>query len=543
MNQVKSDLRFVLWALVAVVLLAPVQVWLELREFQSFEVRESLGMAGSAWVWMLMMMISVVALILVVQKDLPAGSKEFWLSRPFSRKGMVGSKIVVFFVFLGLLGVASLTAPLLGGGGEQWREFVMSFVMRSAWILGVAVVLASISSSLPQVLQNGLLVGGLVLVGGIAWARVLEFELYSRSSELRAAATLAAWVVFLIGAVALVARMYLRKSMERGVLWLVALLLVCAGIFQFWPISLSGDKMSVAEQKVEGWDRINLQLELREEDIQKFRRNGSQGSVNGVTTRQIPISGLLENLPMGYSVRDIFFSGRFEVDDETSWRVPWGFSRAQTFLPNDELQDYQDIELFQSPVYGPYEDKDSLRLKYLSLGSIPVRELKKWKGRSISYQGEAQVQAVKTSRLGRFRFGEDTLLDAPGARIKATFEGEDVIPDILRLDGKAWYPKPIFTGLDYQGIRVFLVNEEKKEFVELRSRDGGSSPIGRSSTWEQNFELTGNRWNRVFRERLDRKEWMGESFFYLYAPIPQGEFVVPVEMKGFRLEDVMGPFD
>ena len=46
MNQLKCDLKFVLWALVAVVLLAPVQVWLELREFEQFERGPDLGLVA-----------------------------------------------------------------------------------------------------------------------------------------------------------------------------------------------------------------------------------------------------------------------------------------------------------------------------------------------------------------------------------------------------------------------------------------------------------------------------------------------------------------
>ena len=540
-NQLKWDLKFVLWALVAVVLLAPVNVWLELREFERFEVRESFGMAGSTWVWVLMMMVSVVALVLVIQKDVPAGPKEFWLSRPVSRGGMLGSKLVVFVLFLILLGGASLVAPLMSGEGANWGRFLLSFITMSAWILGLAVVLAAVSSGLQQVLSNALVVGGVALVVTFVRMSFMESGIYPRSTEVTGSASMVGWVVFLLGAVILVAGMYLTKSMRKGLPLLIGLFVIFGGVFQFWSINLVGERMSHREME-EGWDRVNLRLELREEDKETYRTGSSLGSVNDVRVTSVPSSALVENLPEGYSVRDVFFAGRFEVDGELAWKCPRGFSRVPTYLPNGEFENMEELQLSWFVRYGLYEGEDNLRVTHLNLGKVPVMELKKWRGKSLSYRGRARVQAVKTVQLARFPFGEDVLLDERGVRIKVDFKDPSETSLAFEIEGRSWFPKPFFTSLDFQGIRYFLVNEERNQFVEVRKEGGGGAPDGRFYSWRQEFYLTGPG-GRALEKLADREEWLRESFVCLYAPIPQGEFVVPVELEDFRLGDVMESLD
>ena len=49
--------------------------------------------------------------------------------------------------------------------------------------------------------------------------------------------------------------------------------------------------------------------------------------------------------------------------------------------------------------------------------------------------------------------------------------------------------------------------------------------------------------SEIWKDLPNREEWLRECFFYLYVPVPKGEFVVPVELEDFRLDEVMGPFD
>ena len=543
-NQLKWDLRFVRWAFLILVIVAPLQVWLELREFQDFELGLDLGLVLSGWLWILMMMVSVVALILVVQKDVPTGGREFWLSRPVARGAMFFSKLSILALFLLVLATVWVAAPFLSGDGAHGALFVLSFANQSAWILGLAFVLAAISPSLPQLLRNGLMVGGLFFLVAFFWMNLRETGTSERHYDVRVSASLVARIVFLMGGVGLVAGLYSAKSIRQGLSLLMVLFLVCVGIVLFWPVNVVSEKISEAEKREEGWEQVSVGLELREDDIARYRRDSSYGAINGVRERQIRCSGLLANLPEGYSVRDFVFSGDFEVDGASIWSSSQGLSRLPTYLPDGALAGFENLK--SVPVgrdFGNFEGEHRLRLPQLKLASVPEDELKKWHGMSISYRGEARVEAVKTVRIARFQFGKDVLLDTHGMRMKVAFEGGGESPASFRIEGQAWYPRPFFTAVDYQGMRSFLVNEKEKTFFEVSSDGSGSGSRGKITYWDKEFDLTRWSWEEVFKELPNREEWLGESFVYLYGQISQGEFVVPVELEGFRLEDVTGSFE
>ena len=544
LNQLKCDLKFVLWALVALVLLAPVQVWLELREFENFERGLDLGLALSGWLWVLMMMVSVVAVVLVVQKDTPAGPREFWLSRPVSRETMFGSKLLIFGLFLAVLGTVWLMAPFLSGNKELGGLLLLSFVNHSAWVLALALVLSVISSGVPQVLQNGLMMGFLVIVVAFFQMNFFEAGFPPRPYEVGQSASLVARVVFIFGAIALVIWFYWAKSSKKGLQLVIALFFLSLGVILFWSVNLMADKMSKTVNRESGWDSVTVKLELREKDIERYQRNSSSGIVNGVKVRRIPCSGLLANLPEGYSVRNIAFSGDFEVNGKSMWSSPEGRSVISTYLPSDALTEYESLEsVDEGRLFGNLEGQRRLRVARLTLAGVPESELKQWRGKSISYRGQARVEAVKTVRIARFQFGEDVVLDTHGMRMKVAFKGEGENPSLFQIEGQAWYPRPFYTAWDYQGMRLFLVNEKEKSFFEVSRDRAGSGPRGRVSYWDMEFELTRWGWEKVLKKLPNREEWLSESFFYLYAPISQGEFVVPVALEDFRLEDVMGPLE
>ena len=539
-HQVRWDLKYVRWALVAVAVIAPLQVWLELREFGRFERGLDLGLPLSSWIWILLLMVSVVALVLVVQKDVPAGPREFWLSRPVSRGVMLGSKLIVFGLFLVFLGAVSLVAPLLSNEMEYGGEFVASYLVKSAWILMLAVVLAAVSSSLKAVVSNGLLLGALVILvlfvkGSFYDERAISFRPYEISSS----AGLIAWVAFLVGGAGLVVWKYLEKSMRGGFVGLIGLFVLTGAIYQFWNTGLFLKEMSQAEKKEEGWENVGLQLRLNEKDLNMYRGALGSGSVNGVRVDRVPCSGVIKPLPEGFSVQDIYLSGSFEVDGKKLWEAPHAWSRIPTYLGKEEfrgmtdLAKHEDVTKFGSTVQGR-----GLSLTHLNLGEMPVSELEAWMDKKVFYRGMARVEAVKTVRLARFRYGQDSVANGEGMRMRVNFEEDGESVGNFKLEGKSWFPRPFFSSLDYQGFRYFLVNEERKEYFEVSSSRGGASRLGRSYIWRKEFEV--GRWlsRRIIEDLADADQWLAESYLEVYAPIPQGKFTVPVELEDISIEDI-----
>ena len=543
-HQLRWDLKYVRWALLALVALAPLQVGLEWSEFESGNSWPELGLLLFEWIWILMMIVSVVALVLVIQKDTPTGAKEFWVSRPVSRRGMYASKLVVLGLFMIFLGGVSLCAPLLSGGGDYWREFLAGFLVRSAWVLVLACGLAAVSPGLKEVLLNALLLGGVVLLVSFVKVNFLEEGMiYHRPHEEKGNALVVAWGVFLVGGVGLVGWYYLRRTAKGGWIGLLALLVVSGGIYQLGSFDLFSQEMMQAEKEEEGWDQTRLQLNLSEEDRKRYYRGSlGSGSRNGIRTDQVMCSGVLESLPKGFSIRSIDMVGGFEVGGQADLLSPGAGSVVPTYLRREPLKGLENLrDNGELGLYGSYESPQDLVLPALNLGTFPVTELEKWQGKAVTYHGLAKVEAVKTMCLTRFKFGKNEVLDSKGVKMKITFEEGEQGKPLFKIEGKSWYPKPFFRGLDFQGFRLFLVNEERKAFFECLSSRAGSAGVGRTIIWEREFEL--RRYSNLsIQEKLPNpEEWLAESSLYVFAPIPQGTFTVPVKLVDFNTDRI--PFE
>ena len=543
-HQLRWDLKYVRWALLVLAALAPLQVGLELREFESGNSGVDLGLLLSQWVWILMMIVSVVALVLVIQKDTPTGAKEFWVSRPMSRRGMYASKLVVLGLFMIFLGGVSLCAPLLSGGGDYWREFLAGFLVRSAWVLVLACGLAAVSPGLKEVLLNALLLGGVVLLVSFVKVSFLEEGMiYYRPHEEKGNALVVAWGVFLVGGVGLVGWYYLGRTAKGGLIGLLALLAVSGGIYQLGSFDLFSQEMTKAEKEEKGWGQVRLQLNLSEEDRKRYYRGSlGSGSSNGIRTDQVMCSGVLESLPKGFSIRGIDMVGGFEVGGQANWLSPGAGSVVPTYLGREPLLGLANLtDNGELGLYGSYESPQDLALSALNLGTFPVTELEKWQGKAVTYRGLAKVEAVKTMCLARFKFGKNEVQDSKGVKMKITFEEGEQGKNLFKIEGKSWYPKPFFRGLDFQGGRFFLVNEKKKTFLECRSSRAGSAGVGRTVIWEKKFDLRRSSNLSILKKLPNRKEWLAESSLYVFAPIPQGTFTVPVELIDFDTDRI--PFE
>ena len=169
-NQLKWDLRYVWWAFLALLVLSPIQVGMEMKELRGDPEQQQ--MVLSIAVWALMMLVAGVGVMSVIQKEVPFGRKEFWLTRPVSRGVVLGSKFVILGLFLSLLGVSWMMTPLLTGSGDRLWIFGINFLVTWSWMLVVVAVMASLSSSWMRMFINAaiiaaVVVGALLLKGGI----------------------------------------------------------------------------------------------------------------------------------------------------------------------------------------------------------------------------------------------------------------------------------------------------------------------------------------------------------------------------------------
>ena len=145
----------------ALLVLGAIQVGVAMVEFRG-------GLEGgrlwlSLWVWGLVMLVGAVAVILVIQKDIPFGRTEFWSSRPVSRGAMLASKLVVLGLVLLLLGVSWVLPSFLTGSEADWSLFGLSFLLAWAWMLVAVAALSSLSSGLVRMFINAAILGAAVV--------------------------------------------------------------------------------------------------------------------------------------------------------------------------------------------------------------------------------------------------------------------------------------------------------------------------------------------------------------------------------------------
>ena len=95
----------------------------------------------------------------LVQKDSTAGSTAFWLSRPLSGRRLLASKLL-FLLFIVVLPALVVQVLLLLVRGVTLEDTLLSFpqmVFPQLFHIGVAMVLASLTSSLPRLILLGVI--------------------------------------------------------------------------------------------------------------------------------------------------------------------------------------------------------------------------------------------------------------------------------------------------------------------------------------------------------------------------------------------------
>ena len=100
-----------------------------------------------------------VILSQLVQKDSTVGSTAFWLGRPLSGKRLVASKLL-FLLFIVVLPALVVQVLLLLVRGVTLEDTLLSFpqmVFPQLFHIGVAMVLASLTSSLPRLILLGVI--------------------------------------------------------------------------------------------------------------------------------------------------------------------------------------------------------------------------------------------------------------------------------------------------------------------------------------------------------------------------------------------------
>ena len=542
-NQLKWDLRYVWWAFAALFVLAPTQVWVEMQEFQGgFEG----GRRGlSIMVWALMMLVAGVAVVLVIQKEVPFGRKEFWLTRPAGRGAVLSSKLALLGLLLVLLCISWLATPLLTGNGEWLWMFVINFAVTWSWMLVVAAVLASLSASLLRMLINAAILAAIV-VGALLLKEFLAPRGY-RYREV-AEVLMMGWVallpLLLAGAgLAIVVWQYLSRRAGVG-MGAFAVVLI-AGFLSIDRANQFTGFESLASRGLESdglWKETKMKLSWGKPD---------SGEKIEVTPRgpksekfyTLSCSGLLEDMPRSESVENILFNGELRVDGVTVWEDwgTWGSSvRAAREQPLPmELGKFRNLKAEEGGREATVGKRREALTQRLSFVNVPKAELEKSRGKSLSYSGTARIYVQEIVPLGRVAFGEDFSLISRGISLRGRV-GSRVLGDggvSLVVEGGSLITFPFAEPLDRYGLGVFLVNAERGEFVRLGG-GGSSGNTMRFLLWESDYGLFDSE--KAFASVAEREAWLNGCEVRFYIREKKGSFERPVALPDIPLNYLDG---
>ena len=538
-NQLKWDLRFVWWAFAALLVLAPLLVWSEMGALR--DDSEQQQMVLSIAVWALMMLVAGVGVVLVIQKEVPFGQKEFWLTRPVSRGVVLSSKLVVLGLFLLLLGVSWVMTPLLTGSGEWLWMFGINFLVAWAWMLVVAAVLASLSASLMRMFINAAILAavvvGALLLKEVLFPRVFRYREANQALEM-------GWIALLplllaVGGLGVVAWQYFARRPWIG-MGAFAALLVAAFLSLDKGYQFAGFENLVSRglEGEEGWDEMAFKLQWDEPEIGQKPEVGF-ANIRGERYCQFECSGLFDNVPLSGFVEDVLFQGDVSVDGVVVWKnnPSWGrFSKGQLPLPT-ELGEYRSLR--QESRGDDLNAGKSSFSRRLKVASVPIKEVEKWRSQSVSYSGKARFYVEDVVPLAVVPFGEDFTVKSRGMRLRGKVSSRQNGQEgfFVTIDGSNLITFPFEEPLDRDGLGVFLVNSEQGEFLRLGGGGGSSGNAVRILFQESNFGLYHPE--EVFASEAEREAWLAGCEIRIYARERKGSFVRSVELGEIPLKKLM----
>ena len=546
-NQLKWDLRFVWWALLAMMLLAPVQIGMDVRELRAADDEQMMGLTSSL-LWFLMILTSTVGVVLAIQKDVPFGNREFWLSRPVGRGAVLGAKLALLGIFLGGLILTSMVTPFLMGA--RWGLFGLSNLILWGWVLVFAAVIASLSSNLGRVLIYGVgfgavFVGALMVKGLVAPS---NFQIRGVDEFLQMGwLGLILLMAFLLG-IGLVCWQYLTRRSHWGAA-LFALLLATTAWAMTEEREFGGFAHFAQTTEFGEWEEIGLGVEWEQVEDGE----GPEGQViterNGKSYISLLCSGTFEGLSERVFVRNTLCRGQLFTDGKliAEGGSTWGGGSSARRLPG-QLEGLKGLNS-STPRSSGLGDRGGVSLnrlpgierRKLNLFELPEDLLGSWSGTKLSYRGEVRVYVDELVRLASHPFGSDFTVENQGTIISVTGGTYDlnstaIILDVTRIHIFAF---PFERSSSEDEAQVFLVNRKRGQFLAVESSGARSSYSSfRRDSRSERYELRDKR--SFFSTDQEWELWLEESEIEIYEPIQRGSFVRQIDLEEIAVEKVLG---
>lgn len=544
-HQLKWDLKYVWWAFAVLLLVAPVEVWFELKEFKGSwgAFRRELSVA----VWVLMLLVAVVGLIAVIQKDVPFGSGEFWRSRPVGRGVLLMSKLTILVLFSTVLGLTTMVAPFLTGG--RWILFGLGFLLWWGWALVLAAVLASLSSGWVRLLMNAVISAFLVVA-----AIVLHQVLVPRVNDYRFASENFRIVNenFQIGGVGLV----VLVAGGVGLIVLIWQFLIPHprwGMAFFGAVLVGGLLLLFENREFGGFVRLahfNFQKEARGQvllDLQwpkeksvLLQKEGKDGEVFTFLRYGFRVE---KTFPLGF-VETVRLKGSWVVDGRAIGEAKWSGAKAPLVsLEPSVLKEFQDFSEDASRELS----EDDIEENYWHGGMahwLQEEELADWRESRLGYQGEAWISVGEYLPLDRFPFGEEQLVQSQGLhlRIGAPAENRDWGELSFSIEWMKWEPSPFDDTNEQERFDFFVVHPEGKEFVRFSARIDGYRDH-RRRFGSDDFRMTSGGGlaigGKTFGSLAERDDWLEGCEMQVYLRKQKGLVMQTVELEAVSFEELL----
>lgn len=176
----------------------------------------------------------------------------------------------------------------------------------------------------------------------------------------------------------------------------------------------------------------------------------------------------------------------------------------------------------------------------LGLVGVPLSVLEGWGERALSFHGTAHVILRQEVEVARFRYGRASVIETSGERIEVTFS--EFVPGHPQMvvKGSVLKPVPFSQMSKKEEIRFLIVNHERKEFFQIRSRKGSPRMSGRIQFEKAVYEPLSKA--RFEKFEIDGSEWLAGAEVMILKEVSTCSVEVPMVLEDFRANDTVAPF-